>query len=115
MEVRRQRCQKCGSPEARNIIVRAEGQPQTVYVRCVGCGDLVAMYRLMEYYHHGKGIESYLRSRGAGSAESGRSVLKEFERIAGQAEAGYAAALEWLAKAGKPLDDTKPSEPGESR
>ena len=60
MEVHRQQCQHCGTFDARNILVRETGLPMTIYVRCTQCGELVARYKLSEYYHHGMGVESYL-------------------------------------------------------
>ena len=45
MEVHRQRCQSCGSRDMRNVLVRQPNEPQTVFVRCVECGELVARYR----------------------------------------------------------------------
>jgi uncharacterized Zn finger protein len=96
MEVHRQQCQSCQSHDMRNILVRERGEPQTVYVRCQRCGKLVARYKLRAYYHHGKGIESYLRSNEGGDMESGRHVLEEFDHIQEIALEGYEAALEKL-------------------
>ena len=103
MQVNRQTCQECGSREARNIIVREAGRPMTVYVRCGNCGQLVAAYELKNYYHHGKGIESYLRGHGAGAEDSGRRWLDEFKQVQERAQSGYQAALEKLAKDGKEI------------
>ncbi len=103
MQVNRQTCQECGSREARNIIVREAGRPITIYVRCGNCGELVASYELKSYYHHGKGIESYLRAQGAVAEESGRRWLAEFNQAQEQALSGYQAALEKLAEDGKEI------------
>jgi hypothetical protein len=103
MDVHRQTCQACGSREVKNILVRVAGQPQTVFVRCSRCESLVARYKLRDYYHHGKGIESYLRSKGGSAGESGRHVLEEYKRVADEAAAGYRVALEKLKEAGKEL------------
>jgi hypothetical protein len=84
--------------DMRNIVVREAGAPTTIYVRCLGCGELVARYRLSEYYHHGKGIESYLRSLGSAAGESGRDYLTEFHRIKAETEQGYEEALRQLAE-----------------
>ncbi len=96
MEVHRQQCQNCQSFETRNILVRQGDQKPIVYVRCGTCGELVARYRLSEYYHHGKGSESFLRSRGANAVESGRRMLREFEEIQRESIAGYAEVLKYL-------------------
>lgn len=94
MEIHRQQCQHCGSRDVRNILVRETEAPTTAYVRCLGCKQLVARYRLSGYYHHGKGIESYLRSMaGADAGESGRDDLAEFQRIQAEAERGYEEAI----------------------
>lgn len=92
MEVHIQRCQKCQSTAVTNLLVRESGEPQTVYVKCVSCGELVARYRLREYFHHGKGIESWLRSQGSAAPESGRDFLGEFERVKTAASEGFVAA-----------------------
>ncbi|MGF1469191.1 MAG: hypothetical protein ACFCGT_23955 [Sandaracinaceae bacterium] len=101
MDVHRQRCQRCGSIDVRNLLVRQAGLPQTVYVRCSSCGELVARYVLSDYYHHGRGLESYLRSHGGDFAESGRRIAEELRKAEASALAGYEKALAHLAKAGK--------------
>ena len=101
MQVSRQTCQQCGSIEVRNILVREPGQPTVVFVRCVGCRELVAWYQLSGYYHHGKGIESYLKAHGHASGDSARAWLKEFNETKNQALEGYEAALKELADADK--------------
>ena len=103
MEVHRQQCQACKGRELRNILVRTSSEPHTVYVRCANCGELVARYRLREYYHHHKGVESYLRSAEHLHGESGRHFLDEFERIRRESLEGYAEALEELRRANKPI------------
>ena len=103
MEVHRQTCQACSSHFVINLLVRKEGQPTAVYVRCRDCGDLVARYELREYYHHGKGLESYLRAKGGAQAGSGREWLSEFQRVQTEALVGYQEALEELRKDGKSL------------
>lgn len=101
MEVHRQQCQKCQAYDVRNILVREEGQPQTVYVRCGRCGELVARYVLSDYYHHERGFESFLRSHDATVAESGRDVLNEFKRVEEDAVRGFQKVLEELERLGK--------------
>ena len=96
LQVHRQRCQNCQSIDVRDIIVRETGKPMVVYVRCARCGELVASYELQRYYHHGKGIESYLRNHGVGAADSGHAWLAEFQKIQAEAEAGFQAALKKL-------------------
>jgi hypothetical protein len=54
----------------------------------------------MSYYHHGKGLESYLRSV-EGAVESGRRMLSEFEEAEHEAVEGYARALSVLKELGK--------------
>ena len=103
MEVHRQQCQKCGSINVRNILVREPDLRTTIYVRCAQCLELVARYKLREYYHHGKGIESFLKSQGAAAVESGRKVLDEFSRIETESVAGYEEALKYLEAHDKPV------------
>lgn len=98
MEVHRQTCQACGSIDVRNILVRKAERPATVFVRCGQCRELVACYELSDYYHHGKGIESYLKGRGASGSDSGRQWLAEFRRVQERSSKGYAEALEELEK-----------------
>jgi len=101
MEIHRQRCQNCRSLDVRNILVRRQGDPVTVYVRCSGCGELVARYRLSDYYHHGKGAESFFRSIGADAGDSGRASLDSFNRAQEESLQGYREALESLREKGK--------------
>ena len=101
MEIRRQTCQACHSIDVRNILVRRTGQPTTVYVRCARCLKLVARYKLRGYYHHGKDIDSYLRSRGSAAADSGRDLLEEFQRVQTEAAEGFEQVLKLLDDLGK--------------
>ena len=101
MEVHPQTCQACGSIDLRNIIARQQGRAQMVYVRCAACGELVARYRLSDYYHHGKGIESFLDSVGSDASDSGRDHLGAFRRLQEEALEGYHEVLEQLEKNGK--------------
>ncbi len=103
MEIHRQQCQACESFDTRNILVRQGHQKPVIYVRCAQCGELVARYRLSEYYHHGKGVESFLRSRGANAVESGRRMLREFEDIQTESIEGYAEVLKFLEEHDKPI------------
>jgi hypothetical protein len=103
METHRQQCQACQSFNVRNILVRETGRPPAVYVRCIACGELVARYELSSYYHHGKDIDSWLRSRGPVSVESGRDTLAEFEAIRKQAVEGYEQVLARLDEQDKPV------------
>jgi hypothetical protein len=96
MEVVVQKCQECGSEEVRNMLVREQGRAQMVYVCCAKCGSLVARYRLRDYYHHGKGIESFLRSAGSGGGDSGRDALAEFQKLKEEAVEGFEQALRLL-------------------
>ena len=101
MQVNRQTCQKCGSIDVRNILAREGDRPTIVYVRCGKCLELVAYYELQNYYHHGKGIESYLQAQGVASGDSGRQWLAEFQRVQQTALSGYETALKALAEAQK--------------
>lgn len=103
MEVHRQRCQKCNSLEMKNILTRENKLPTVVYLRCADCGELVARYELSDYYHHGKGIESFLRSRTVDMAESGRHLLELFEEAERRATEGYAEAVAELERQGKKI------------
>ncbi|MEM9585687.1 MAG: hypothetical protein AAGA03_00275 [Planctomycetota bacterium] len=101
MDVKRQTCQSCHSMDVRNIIVRDEDGGQVIFVRCARCGELVARYDLKDYYHHGKGIESYLRAHGMRGSDSGRAWLEAFKKSQQDALVGYEAALEVLAKSNR--------------
>lgn len=101
MEVHRQQCQKCLGIELRNIVVREPAAPTAIYVRCAKCGELVARYELSDYYHHGKGIESFLRSKRTTVEDSGRRMLREFDRARTKAEEGYEQVLQELQRQGK--------------
>ena len=101
MEIHRQHCQNCQSVQMRNILVREPGRSPVVYARCAECEQLVACYTLEDYYHHGKGIESYLRSHGGAAAESGRGIMRDFKEAEERAIAGYEAAVEHLRQEGK--------------
>jgi hypothetical protein len=103
MDIHRQQCQACRSFDLRNILVRETGRPTAVYVRCIACGELVARYELSVYYHHGKGIESWLGSRGIASVESGRDTIAEFEQVQKQAVESYEQVLAKLEELGKPV------------
>ncbi|MHC4142517.1 MAG: hypothetical protein ACYSUF_11785 [Planctomycetota bacterium] len=103
MEIHRQQCQACRSFDLRNILVRETGRREVVYVRCLGCTRLVARYELSGYYHHGKGVESWLRSRGTASVESGRDTAAEFEEDQKAAVDGYEQVLAKLEEMGKPV------------
>lgn len=95
MNVKRQTCQACNSINLRNILVR-NGRKQVVYVGCLQCEALVARYVLQDYYHHGKGIESYLRAHHASVGDSGRAWLEEFQKSQSDAVEGYEEALKML-------------------
>lgn len=103
MEIHRQQCQKCRSFELRNLLVRDRGRPQMVFVRCGGCGELVARYQLSAYYHHGKDFESYLRSQQWGAQESSRDMMDDYEQTQNEAVELYEQVLKWLAEQGKQI------------
>lgn len=85
----------------RNILVREPGRAQMVFVRCADCGELVARYRLRDYYHHGKDAESFLRSMGSQAVDSGREQLNEFNRVQEESVAAFEEVLEQLRSEGK--------------
>ena len=85
----------------RNILRRMAGRPQTVFVRCAACQEVVARYELSSYYHHGKGFESWIRSYRGTARESGRDVQREFDRAREQVLSEYEEVLEELATDGK--------------
>ncbi len=101
MEVHRQRCQNCSSIDVHNLLVREVDRSQTVYVRCSQCEQLVARYVLADYYHHGRGIESYLRTRQSGFSESARDVAAELASVEQSALEGYERAVQYLRDRGK--------------
>lgn len=100
MEVHRQTCQNCGSRKLRNLLVRASGEPDKVFVQCHECQNLVARYIISHdgYYHHGKGFESYLRglTRGSGEMMSGKHLKKEFETEKSRCLTIFESVLKWL-------------------
>ncbi len=104
MEVHRQTCQNCQSRKVQDILVREAGEPAVVYVRCAQCGELVARYVLSDYYHHGKDLDSYLRSQAAQSSESGRDMLEGFRKTQTEALEGYLRALDYIRDSGKDLE-----------
>jgi uncharacterized Zn finger protein len=101
MEVIHQKCQECGSIELEDILVRERGRATMVFVRCAKCEELVARYRLRDYYHHGKGVESYLRSMGATASDSAREHLEEFQRAKEETTVAYEQVLELLREQGE--------------
>ena len=103
MEVHRQRCQACQSIDVRDILVRRQGEPTAVFVRCAKCGELVARYLLRGYYHHGKGAESFYRSVGSDASDSGRASLDDFKRAQEESLSVYQAALEALREEDKEI------------
>ena len=68
----------------RNLVVRNPGTHEKIYAQCENCKQLVARYILAEmgYYHHGKGVESFLKSvENSGDMYSGRDLLETFKNI----------------------------------
>jgi uncharacterized C2H2 Zn-finger protein len=102
MDVKRQTCQACRSIDVRNVIVR-DGQDQVIFVRCGKCKELVARYLLKDYYHHGKGIESYLRAHGIAGGDSARAWMDAFKKSQQQAVTDYEDALKALEAAHKEI------------
>jgi hypothetical protein len=92
MEVHRQTCQKCGCIEMVNILGRAVGESDKVYVQCNNCKELVARYIIAQggYYHHGRGFESYLQSLNRGGFyESTKDMQVDFEQLKEKCEMEY--------------------------
>ncbi|TXB68920.1 hypothetical protein [Phaeodactylibacter luteus] len=82
MELHTQHCQYCGATSVKNILVRAPGESDKVFVACTQCNAFVASYVIapLGYYHHGKGYESFLRGiHRSGEFMSGRNVKRMFE------------------------------------
>lgn len=82
MEIKIQQCQKCGSRDLRNILVRDESQK--VFIQCRACEELVARYILAHggYYHAGKDFESFLRSiERDGELSSARDLPADFDEL----------------------------------
>lgn len=94
MDIRIQECQQCQSPDLENILVREPGRVMSVFVRCQHCRQLVAHYRLNRYYHHGKGIDSFLRGAGLSEEESGREILERFNEAKQTALDGFTRVTE---------------------
>ena len=68
----------------RNLLSRAVGESDKVFVQCVKCGGFVARYTIAQggYYHHGKGFESYIRSLNRGGHyESTRDIQDGFSKL----------------------------------
>ena len=103
MEVHRQQCQSCMTMEVRNILAREPNAPTVVYVCCIHCSRLVARYELSDYYHHGKGVESFLRSKATSVEESGRKMVREYDEVRKRAIEGYKKVLEELERQGKEI------------
>ncbi|MEM8883139.1 MAG: hypothetical protein AAGD14_03630 [Planctomycetota bacterium] len=103
MEIRRQRCQKCQSLDLHNIIERKPGQRTLVFVKCARCDDLVARYELSGYYHHGRGLESWIRAGGRIPEESGRDTNKWFRDYEEKVMAQYKEVVDYLRAKGKEI------------
>jgi len=104
MEVHRQTCQKCGCRQMVNILARAVGESDKVFVQCSACKELVARYTISQggYYHHGKGFESYLRSLNRGGFyESTRDLTQGFEQLEKKCELEYREIVAEMEKLGK--------------
>ena len=102
MQVHRQRCQSCNSIGLRNLLVRKPGKNQIVLVVCANCRKLVARYELSSYYHHGKGIDSWLRSFDP-ITESARDLGEAFESAQETAVSELDEALAVLKTEGKEI------------
>jgi hypothetical protein len=70
--------------EMLNLLVREPGESDKVFTECAGCHELVARYTIAPrgYFHHGKGVESYLRGLNRGGAyESAKEVKDGFTKM----------------------------------
>ena len=102
MQVHRQRCQRCHSIELHDLLVRKPGKNQIVLVVCAACRELVARYELSSYYHHGKGIDSWLGSFNP-ITESAHDLRESFERVRDDAMAELEEAVSILKTEGKAI------------
>ena len=102
MQVHRQRCQNCDSVGLHNLLVRVPGKSQIVLALCANCRQLVARYELSQYYHHGKGIDSWLRSFDP-TTESAHDLKESFEDVRETAVAQLEQALAVLKADGREL------------
>lgn len=99
MDIHRQTCQKCGSRQMRNLLVRDLGSKDKVYVQCSSCRELVARYIVATqgYYHHNKGFESYVKGlQRGGEFMSGRDLHQQFDQTKIECEAEFLEVLKRL-------------------
>ena len=108
MEVHRQRCQACRALEHNLVLRRTEGEKPTVFVRCARCHALVAVYRLRDYYLHGRGFSSWVGTRR--HTESARETRELYERAVDEAVLGYEEVLAALRAQGKPFVESSEDE-----
>lgn len=104
MEIHRQKCQNCKSRSLRNIVVRFPGHNEKIYVQCRNCKELVARYVVgyMGYFHHGKGIESFVRSvENSGDITSAKNLSTMFKQMDEEVVAEFNEALKELERQGK--------------
>ena len=85
-----------------DLLVRKPGKSQIVLVVCAACRELVARYELSSYYHHGKGIDSWLRSFNP-ITESAHDLSESFESVRDDAVADLEEALSILSAEGKAI------------
>ena len=91
-----QSCKSCSSTSLHNFLVEEADKPIVVFVRCAQCNEFIARYVLSEYYYHPSAYESYVRTHGSQSRESGRSILEDFERLERESIEGYEKLLKDL-------------------
>lgn len=83
-----------------NLVVREPGTPPLVLVRCEDCKELVARYELRGYYHHGKGMQDWLRTMPI-ATESTVDLQDRFARVREEAPRELERALHALEAKGK--------------
>jgi len=71
-----------------NVLVE-EGTDLLVYVRCAECHAFIARYQVNRCYHHGKGLDSYLKSLPSFDLSSGYAILEELAALRADAVSGY--------------------------
>ncbi len=83
-----------------NLVVREPGNPPVVLARCDQCKELVARYELRGYYHHGKGIQDWLRTMPI-ATESTLDLQDRFARVRQEAPRELERAVSLLEERGK--------------
>ncbi len=96
MHVEQQACPSCHSTEVTNLLVGQNEHPESIYVRCAKCEELIAWGNLNGFFPQGETLERYLKSRAGSESDSGRQWLSGFQAQRKLALATYQEALEQL-------------------